>query len=163
WQVRIHGRQAADYRIHHGETLAVPGGLIEILEHGPPSLSPVKRVPRIDLYQLWPRRINTGNLRQVHTRNVLDICSRDSLRVGYGHIQNFLSTFDYRREDAIIVRAQRHLLGGVPRGTPPLTQCLGCRWRVRIRLQHIATRMHPGTPHETELSQMKWSHRRLRK
>src|SRR5215471_13227012 len=79
WQVRIHGSQAADYRIHHGETLAVPGGLIEILKHGPPSLSPVKRVSRIDLYQSWPRRINTGNLCQVHTRNVLDICSRDSL------------------------------------------------------------------------------------
>ena len=66
WQVRIHVSQAADYRIHHGETLAMPGRFVEILEHGPPSLSPVKRVPRIDLYQPWPRRVNTGDLRQVY-------------------------------------------------------------------------------------------------
>ena len=45
----------------------MPGGFVEILQHGPPSLSPVERVPRIDLYQPWPRRVNTGDLRQVHT------------------------------------------------------------------------------------------------
>src|SRR5215831_19869811 len=81
WQVRIHGSQTADHRIYHGETLAMPGGLVEILQHGPPALSPVKRVPRIDLYQPWPRRVNTDNLRQVHTGDVLDVCSRDSLRL----------------------------------------------------------------------------------
>src|SRR5215471_12513464 len=82
WQVRVYGSQAADYRIHHGETRAMPSGLIEIPEHGSPSLSPVKRVPRIDLYQPWPRRVNTDNLRQVYTGDVLDVCSRDSLRLG---------------------------------------------------------------------------------
>jgi hypothetical protein len=45
----------------------MPDDLVEILEHGLPTLSPVKRVPRIHLYQLWPRCISTGDLRQVHT------------------------------------------------------------------------------------------------
>src|SRR5262245_49000363 len=82
WQVCIHGGKAANHRIYHRETRAMPGGFVEMIEHRPPSLSFVKRVPRIDLHQPWSRLVNACDLRQVHTGDVLNISSRDGLRLG---------------------------------------------------------------------------------
>src|SRR5262245_7074395 len=81
WQVRVDGRQTADYCMDDRETRAMPGRLVEIMEHGPPALGLVERVPRINLHQPWSGPVNAGDLCQVHAGDVLDDPTRDSLRL----------------------------------------------------------------------------------
>jgi hypothetical protein len=50
WQVRIYGGKAPYHRMHYRETHAMPGGFVEMMQHRPPALSFVERVPRIDLH-----------------------------------------------------------------------------------------------------------------
>src|SRR6266446_1916076 len=81
WQICIHRRETTNHRIHHGETRTIPRRLVQIMEYWPPPLRLMQGVSWIDLHQPRPRLVNASDLRQVHTRNVLDICSRDRLRL----------------------------------------------------------------------------------